>query len=55
MGRASQADANGDGRISRAEHQAAAEKKFDSLDANNDGVLTSEERRDARPQRGGRR
>lgn len=38
-----QADANGDGAISRAEAQAARAAMFDRLDANHDGVLSSDE------------
>lgn len=33
----------------------AAERRFDRMDANHDGVLTAEERRAAREQRGSRR
>jgi Ca2+-binding EF-hand superfamily protein len=37
------ADTNGDGMISRAEATAAANKRFDMLDLNKDGVLTADE------------
>ena len=36
-------DTDGDGALSAAEGEAAAEKMFDRLDANGDGVLTKEE------------
>jgi Ca2+-binding EF-hand superfamily protein len=36
-------DANGDGRISRAEHTAGAKKMFAQCDANHDGVVTAAE------------
>jgi len=36
-------DANGDGRISRAEHAAGARKMFDKMDANHDGIVTAAE------------
>jgi Ca2+-binding EF-hand superfamily protein len=36
-------DTDGDGALSAAEGEAAAEKMFDWLDANGDGVLTKEE------------
>src|SRR6266542_2184167 len=36
-------DANGDGKISRAEHAAAAKKMFTQCDANHDGVVTAAE------------
>jgi Ca2+-binding EF-hand superfamily protein len=36
-------DADGDGRISRAEHAAGARKMFDQSDANRDGVVTAAE------------
>ena len=46
-----QADANGDGQISRAEFLAASEKRasqmFDRLDANGDGVVNQAEREKA--------
>lgn len=38
------ADADGDGSISKAEFTAAALKRFDKADANNDGTVTPEER-----------
>jgi Ca2+-binding EF-hand superfamily protein len=36
-------DANGDGKISRAEHAAAAKKMFNECDANHDGIVTAAE------------
>ena len=36
-------DTNGDGKISRAEHAAAAAKMFDEADTNHDGYLTKQE------------
>lgn len=36
-------DANGDGRISRAEHAAAAKQMFTQCDANHDGEVTAAE------------
>jgi Ca2+-binding EF-hand superfamily protein len=33
-------DTNGDGRVSRAEYAAHAQKKFDDMDANHDGQVT---------------
>lgn len=36
-------DANGDGKISRAEHAAAAQQMFKECDANGDGVVTAAE------------
>ncbi len=49
-------DTNGDGVIDRAEFQASAEKRFDRLDKNDDGVLSEDEqpRRRGRHHRGGR-
>ncbi|RST29685.1 hypothetical protein HMF7854_01715 [Sphingomonas ginkgonis] len=38
------ADANGDGRVTLAEAQAAALAHFDMMDANHDGLLTPDER-----------
>jgi hypothetical protein len=38
------ADANKDGRITRAEMRAAREQGFRAMDANNDGVISAEER-----------
>ncbi len=37
------ADTNGDGRVSRDEALAAPYRGFDRLDANNDGVISSQE------------
>jgi Ca2+-binding EF-hand superfamily protein len=36
-------DTNGDGQISRAEHEAGSEKMFTKMDANDDGFLSKEE------------
>jgi Ca2+-binding EF-hand superfamily protein len=36
-------DTNGDGKISRAEHAAAAKQMFQQCDANHDGVVTAAE------------
>src|SRR6188768_491935 len=36
-------DANGDGKITRAEHSAAAKKMFAQCDANKDGIVTAAE------------
>lgn len=36
-------DANGDGKISRAEHAAGAKKMFEQCDANHDGIVTAAE------------
>ena len=36
-------DTNGDGKISRAEHEAGSAKMFTKMDANDDGVLSKEE------------
>lgn len=47
-------DTDGDGRISRAEFDAAGAAMFQRLDANNDGRVTREEAQAARPQRGAR-
>jgi hypothetical protein len=38
-------DADGDGKATAAEAQAAAGARFDMMDANHDGTLTPEERR----------
>jgi Ca2+-binding EF-hand superfamily protein len=42
------ADANKDGRVSLAEAQQAALQQFDAADLNHDGVLTPDERKQAR-------
>lgn len=42
------ADGNGDGRVTLAEAEAAALRHFDQMDANRDGRVTPEERRDMR-------
>src|SRR5688500_8588053 len=34
-------DANGDGKVTRAEHASGAKKMYTECDANNDGVVTS--------------
>jgi len=39
------ADANGDGAITRAEHMAAVESRFDMTDSNKDGQISRDERR----------
>jgi hypothetical protein len=39
----SQIDANADGQISRAEHEAGSEKMFTRMDANDDGALSKDE------------
>ena len=36
-------DANGDGKISRAEHAAAAKQMYQQCDANHDGIVTAAE------------
>lgn len=36
-------DANGDGRVSFAEHTAAVKRMFDAMDANHDGKVTAAE------------
>lgn len=36
-------DTDGDGKISRAEHAAAAKQMFDQCDANHDGIVTATE------------
>ena len=41
-------DTDGDGRVSRAEHQAAAKKMFTECDANHDGVVTADEMESAK-------
>ncbi|GAA5055634.1 hypothetical protein GCM10023208_19670 [Erythrobacter westpacificensis] len=45
------ADADGDGTVSQAEFTSAALARFDSADANNDGTVTAEERREQRSER----
>jgi hypothetical protein len=47
-GRGGNADANGDGLVSRAEFQARALARFDRGDADRNGILTAAERRQAR-------
>lgn len=53
------ADADANGAVSQEEFVSAALARFDAADANNDGTLTREERRNARPEgrhgRGGAR
>ena len=46
-----QADADGDGRITREEARAQVAERFARMDTNNDGVISDDER----PQRGDRR
>jgi Ca2+-binding EF-hand superfamily protein len=46
------ADANGDGKVSRDEFLARAAARFDSLDANKDGVLTADEMKAGRHHHG---
>ncbi len=41
-------DANGDGVVDRIEFQAAADKRFDRMDKDGDGVLSEDERRQRR-------
>lgn len=43
----SKVDTNGDGMISKSEHEKASAEKFAKLDANNDGQITQEEARAA--------
>ncbi len=38
-------DANGDGVVDRVEFQDAADKRFDRMDKNGDGVLSDDERK----------
>lgn len=45
-------DANGDGKISRAEHAAGARKMFEQCDANHDGIVTAAEMDAATAMRG---
>lgn len=45
-------DANGDGKITRAEHAAAAKKMFTECDANRDGIVTATEMETAVAARG---
>lgn len=46
--RALRGDSNGDGSLSRAEFVAKAEQRFARMDANRDGRVTREERREIR-------
>ena len=41
-------DADGDGKVSKAEAMVAAEKRFDRVDANKDGFITQDEAKAAR-------
>ena len=50
-----QADADNDGAISQAEFTSYALTRFDSADANNDGTVTAEERREQRQENRGQR
>jgi len=45
-------DANGDGKVSRAEHAAYAKQMFTECDANNDGIVTAAEMEKASLARG---
>ncbi len=45
-------DADGNGNVTRAEFTAGMAARFDRMDGNRDGVLTADERRAARGQRG---
>ena len=47
-------DANGDGKISRAEHAAGAKKMFTQSDANRDGIVTAAEMDAAMAKQGGK-
>ncbi len=61
--RFNQMDANRDGRVTREERRASAERRraemadrmFDRIDANDDGSISREEMREGRMRRGGRR
>lgn len=57
LGRMGRADANGDGKVTRAEWIAAANTRFAALDTNRDGTLVAAElpRRGPRHGRGGHR
>ncbi len=44
-------DTNGDGVVDRVEFLASAEKRFDRLDKNSDGVISEDERRSKRGRR----
>ncbi|BBC71178.1 conserved hypothetical protein [Altererythrobacter sp. B11] len=48
-----QADANGDGTITAAEFQTAALTRFDAMDTDRNGTVTSQERRAAFPRKDG--
>lgn len=50
-GHRARVDADSDGRVSRAEWDAAGAAMFQRLDANNDGRITQEEAQAGRPQR----
>lgn len=57
LGRMGRADANGDGKVTRAEFLEAAGARFARLDANDDGALVAAElprRKDGRGSRHGR-
>jgi hypothetical protein len=47
-------DANGDGKVTKAEHARAAEARFSEMDTNKDGVLTLEELKSGRGKHAGR-
>ena len=51
MGMMKGADTNGDGNITRAEFDAAAKARFDTMDADSSGSITAEERTAAREAR----
>lgn len=46
-------DANGDGKVTHAEHAAAAKKMFTQCDANGDGIVTAAEMDAATAKKGG--
>lgn len=49
-----EADADGDGQVSREEMRAATAKRFASMDKNSDGVISTDERPQGFGMRGGR-
>jgi len=48
-------DANGDGKISAEEHEAAAKKMFERMDANKDGIVSAAEMNAAHEQVAGKK